>query len=192
MNLSLNQFPNLLIFILSHLFSSFIQDSTRVLTKTKEMKNIGSALLVTMDVESLYTVIDHKEGLEALSHYLEKCQPGQTPPAAFILQLTEWILTNNVFLFQNQFYKQKKGTAMGACFSPNYSNLFMGYWEKKFLVSSQNVYLDKIIWWCSYIDDILLLLSVSESELQNFHSYLNKTNNNLKLSLDFSPDNINS
>lgn len=42
---------------------SFIQDSTFVLNKIKEMKNIGTAFLVTMDVESLYTNIDHKEGL---------------------------------------------------------------------------------------------------------------------------------
>jgi len=58
-----------------------------------------------MDVESLYTNIDHKEGLKALMHYLEKRPPEQMPPAEFILKLTEWTLTNNVFLFQNKFFK---------------------------------------------------------------------------------------
>ena len=96
-----------------------------------------------MDVEALYTNIAHNEGLEALSFFLEKRQPDMLPPAVFISLLTEWTLNNNVFLFQNQFYKQKKGTAMGACFAPNYANLFMGFGEEKFVYSSLNVYRDK-------------------------------------------------
>lgn len=36
---------------------SFIQDTTHVLNKIKDIQNIGSALLVTMDVEALYTTI---------------------------------------------------------------------------------------------------------------------------------------
>lgn len=144
-----------------------------------------------MDVEALYTNIDHTEGLDALSHYLEERHPEQMPPAVFILQLAEWTLHNNVFLFQNQFFKQRKGTAMGACFAPNYSNLFMGVWEETFVYSDLNVFLDKIIWWGRYIDDIILLWSGSKTELLSFHSYLNNTNRNLKLSLDFSPSEIN-
>ncbi len=170
---------------------SFIQDSTHVLNKIKDIKNIGPSLLVTMDVEALYTNIDHMEGLDALSHYLEKRHPEQMPPSVFILQLAEWTLHNNVFLFQNQFFKQNKGTAMGACFAPNYSNLFMGAWEETFVYSDLNIFLDKIIWWGRYIDDIILLWSGSETELLLFHSYLNNTNRNLKLSLDFSSSEIN-
>lgn len=40
---------------------SFIQDSIYVLNKITGIKNIGSAR-ATMDVESHYTNIDHKEG----------------------------------------------------------------------------------------------------------------------------------
>lgn len=80
---------------------------------------------------------------------------------------------------------------MIACFAPNYSNLFMGAWEETFVYSDLNIYLDKIIWWGRYIDDIILLWSGSETELLQFHSYLNNTNRNLKLSLDFSLSEIN-
>lgn len=175
-------------YIKSHVLDlpSFIQDSTSVLNKIKEIANIGSSLLVTMDVESLYTNIDHKDGLNALSHYLEYRPTDLLPPAAFILQLAEWTLNNNVFLFQNQFYKQIKGTAMGACFAPNYSNLFMGLWEETFVYSNLNTFAEKIKYYGRYIDDILLIWSGSESELSLFHSYLNNTNPNLKLNLEFS------
>lgn len=79
-----------------------------------------------MDVESLYTNIDHKDGLEALAYYLDMRSSTERTPTCFIVQLAEWTLNNNIFLFQNEFYKQIKGTAMGACFAPNYANLFLG------------------------------------------------------------------
>ncbi len=50
---------------------SYIQDSTHVLNKINDMKSAGESLLVTMDVESLYTNIDHVEGLEAVEHFFE-------------------------------------------------------------------------------------------------------------------------
>ncbi len=74
---------------------------------------------------------------------------------------------------------------MGACFAPNHSNLFMGLWEETFVYSNLNVYVEKIMRWGRYIDDILLLWSGSGTELLQFHAYLNSSNNNLKLSLDF-------
>ena len=80
---------------------------------------------------------------------------------------------------------------MGACFAPNYANLYMGFWEDKFVFSDLNVFRDKILWWGRYIDDVLLLWSGSEQELLDFHSYLNNTNENLKLSLDYSLSEIN-
>ena len=52
---------------------AFLQDTTDVLTKIKEHNFIGpQALLVTMDVEALYTNIDHGQGLSALRYFLDK------------------------------------------------------------------------------------------------------------------------
>lgn len=64
------------------------------------------------------------------------------------------------------------------------------FWGKKFVYSDLNIFLDKIIWWGRYIDDVLLLWSGSHEELIQFHSYLNNTNKNLKLSLKFSKSEI--
>lgn len=56
---------------------SFIQDRTYILNKMKDKKNTGSSFLLTMDVESHYTNIDHDQGLEVPSYYLERRQPQQ-------------------------------------------------------------------------------------------------------------------
>ena len=56
--------------------------------------------LYTMDIESLYTVIPHNSGLEALKYFLNK-------------RLAELVLTLNAFSFYNEFYHQVGGVAMG-------------------------------------------------------------------------------
>ena len=170
---------------------SYIQDSTQVLKKIAQIQNIGSCIMATMDVESLYSNIVHDEGLEALRHFLRSRPDDLMPPSAFIIQLTEWTLKNNVFLFQDKLYKQEKGTAMGACFAPNYANLFLGLWEEQYIFSNLNPYKDKIVYWGRYIDDICLFFSSSEQELLEFHAYVNSVNENLKLTLEYDRQAIN-
>ena len=165
---------------------AFIQDTTDVLCKIEEDNFIGSdSLLVTMDVEALYTNIDHTQGLEAMSHFLNQRPQPQSPPTDFLVQLTEWTLNNNVFLFQDKVYKQVKGCAMGACFSPSYAGLFMGKWEEDFVFNERNEFKNKILWWTRFIDDVLLWWNGTKEELLLFHSYLNSANPNVKLSLEF-------
>lgn len=88
------------------------------LYELSELGNIGTALLVTMDVEALNTNIPHQEGLEALNYFLQQRAEEELPPRDFIVTLTEWTLKNNVFVFQDKIYKQLQGTAMGAALCP--------------------------------------------------------------------------
>lgn len=171
---------------------AYIQDTTEVLSKIKENNFVGSnVLLVTMDVEALYTNIEHEQGLSALRHFLDKRPYPHEPPTGFLADLTDFTLNNNVFLFQDKLYKQMKGCAMGACFSPSYAGLFMGKWEEDVVFNVNNIFLDKIIWWARYIDDIILWWNGTEEELISFHGYLNNANTNVRLSLEYHKDKIN-
>ena len=50
---------------------SYIKDTTHFLLKLQEPGTLPSnAILVTLDVSSLYTNIPHKEGIEACRHFL--------------------------------------------------------------------------------------------------------------------------
>ncbi len=44
--------------------------------------------------------------------------------------------------------------------------------------------------YCGFIDDIFLLFNGTESEFLDFHKYLNNTNKNIKLSIDYSREKI--
>lgn len=167
---------------------AYIQDTTDVLNKNRVLQDIGSeSFLVTMDVEALYTNIDHQQGLAALRHFLSGRSEHEMPPTDFLLSLIEWTLTNNIFVFQDKIFKQTKGCAMGACYSPSYAGLYLGKWEEDFVLNQENNAFHKfIIWWGRYIDDKCLFWSGSETELIEFHGYLNSINPNIKLSLEYS------
>lgn len=81
----------------------------------------------SLDVTSLYTSIPHKVGLKAMQHFLSKSGDFNSLQSQFLIKATEFYLKHNYFTFCEQFYLQRKGTAMGANFALVYANLTMGY-----------------------------------------------------------------
>ena len=63
--------------------------------------------------------------------------------------------------FDNQIYKQKKGTAMGTKVAPTYANLVMGYWEtrlyKEVAVHFKVYSMYFMQNWKRYLDDCLIM-----------------------------------
>ena len=91
--------------------------------------------MVTIDVTSLYTNIPHNEGIKACYEAFVKLenQNIQQPPAEILTDLVEIVLKNNTFEFDNKYYKQLFGTAMGTKLAPAYANTFLGNLKDKFL-----------------------------------------------------------
>lgn len=112
---------------------SYVKNSKEFLDKLKEVTQPlpKESLLVTIDVTSLYTNILHSDGINGVKHYLEQ-RKSQTPSTNFLTTLIHFILSMNCFRFQESYYLQQKGTAMGTRMAPSYANLYMGKMEKDF------------------------------------------------------------
>ena len=54
------------------------------------------------------------------------------------MELLGFCLHNTYFSFQNKFYEQIEGVAMGSSVSPTVANLYMEYFEGKALKSAAN------------------------------------------------------
>lgn len=67
-----------------------------------------------MDMCSLYTNIEIPGGVGAIQRILAR-HPDPNRPDDSLLRLLEISLTRNDLVFQNKFYLQVKGTAMGTC-----------------------------------------------------------------------------
>lgn len=92
--------------------------------KTLQVQPIqDNNLMVTMDIESLYTNVPIEEGLRAAEHFLHQQNSGNsnTPSLVCLLELMETVLTNNYFMFGNYFYLQVSGVSMGSKMSPSFS-----------------------------------------------------------------------
>ena len=108
---------------------SFIKDITHFLLQLQKLGPVpDNALLVTLDVFSLYTNIPHNEGIDACRYFLNTRQDSSIP-AQNICYLIRMILTMNNFSFNNEHYLQKHGTAMGTRMAPSYANSFMGKFD---------------------------------------------------------------
>ena len=102
-----------------------------------------------MNVKSLYTVIPHHDGLEALKFFFDKRAVFE-PPTATLLCLAELVLTLNNFSFDSEHYQQISGVAMGTKMGLSYANLLVGYVEKRILEQYTGPIPDffgEIHWW---------------------------------------------
>ena len=85
---------------------------------------------VTLSLSSLYTNIPHNEGIDACRHYLNtRDKSTSTVRTETLCDLIRMILTMNTFEFNNTFYIQTHGTAMGTRMAPSYANLFLAKFE---------------------------------------------------------------
>ena len=48
-----------------------------------------------------------------------------------IEQLARLVLTENVFIYENKYYRQIKGGAMGSPFTLTLANIYMWHWDQK-------------------------------------------------------------
>ena len=106
---------------------SYIKDDFDFLRKLPESVKPES-YLVTFDVNSLYTNIPHDVGLSAVEYWIKK-HPNLLPSrfnAKFITESIKLILENNVFFFDDKYYNQLHGTAIGTKMAPVYATLFLG------------------------------------------------------------------
>ena len=121
---------------------SYVKNTTHLLNILKEIDVLPTnAIIVALDVSSLYTNIPTNEGINACRIALDK-QTDKSVPTESICDLTRMILTMNNFVFNNEhFIEGPEGVKweLGlACFCPGkmgFRSLGLGFghweWEKK-------------------------------------------------------------
>ena len=167
---------------------SFLRDTKDFLVKLQSLKGKipNRSILVTMDVSSLYTNIDHEEGAEACYRALQS-RSNKKISSRILKKLILLVLNSNVFRFGNQLYKQVKGTAMGTPMAPNYANLFMADFEELLLKEyRKKTGLAPLVWF-RFIDDIFFVWHHEEAALDDFLLFCNdfSKNKSMKSNIQF-------
>lgn len=156
--------------------ASYVKDTNDFLAKLRAVRTKPDSLLVTLDVESMYTNIDNEDGLEAVRKaFLSQFDSYRSDE--HILKLLELGLKNNDFVFNDEFFLQISGTAMGKKFAPSYANIFMANWEEEALEKCYQ----KPTMYLRYLDDIFLIWDHGETNFWTFFDILNSHHPSIKL-----------
>lgn len=155
---------------------SYLKDTSDFLNKLKQIKVNENSLIVTMDVESMYTNIDHESGLAAVKKAFED-NPDPCRPDQHILDLLELSLKNNDFHFNGETFLQIKGTAMGKKYAPSYANIFMAQFETE---AMKKCYLKPTVYF-RFLDDIFSIWDHGRENLETFLEIFNSHHPSVKL-----------
>ncbi|CAH2330005.1 Hypothetical predicted protein, partial [Pelobates cultripes] len=122
-----------------------------------------TTLLVTCDVKSLYTIIPHLDGIEAMRKVLQDSTTYTGPPIEYVMEILEAVLTLNYFRFEETWYQQIAGTSMGAAMAPMYANSFMYIFETLHILQP---YEANILFYRRFIDVFLIWKGDHQSILE--------------------------
>ena len=113
------------------------------------MKYSKGSILVYFDIESPYSNIPHDLGLEAIAFWINRypIEFQSRISNEFVLEGIKTILENNSFYFNDAYFLQSKGTAMGSKFVPILFKFAVAPYCYLFLLS---VF---ILWFSYYVSD---------------------------------------
>ena len=116
-----------------HLCPGYLKDSKSLLRKLKSLGPLPpNAVVVTADAVSMYTNIDITHSVEVLQRWFA-LHAHQLPtgfPVQMVLQVIKLVMTNNVFQFDDTFWLQLTGTAMGTSVACMLATIYYSYHEE--------------------------------------------------------------
>ena len=173
---------------------SFVKDS-KSFSKHLRSVHIGEdEELVSFDVSALFTSIPVPTALDVInqlfSEHIEDPEAKHKYGCSFecntiglkkdeVMQLLKLVLENCVFSFQDKFFKQLHGAAMGFPCSPVVANIYMEYFEDPALGPELPLPVKD---WKRYIDDVfsIILKGKRDTMLQ----YLNSIDPHIKFTIE--------
>uniref|UniRef100_A0A8C5M435 Reverse transcriptase domain-containing protein n=1 Tax=Leptobrachium leishanense TaxID=445787 RepID=A0A8C5M435_9ANUR len=166
-----------------------IKDTNDFLQRLKSVVvNCDEVVFMTLDVKSLYTVIPHGGGLEAMRWLLSNSVNYDGPCVEFVLELLALALENNYFRFEDKWYLQRTGMSMGAAMAPMYANAYMYKFEIDNILTQ---FPDKIVEYVRFIDDIFILWRGTVNEAREIEQCINNLDTPIKVTSTVNEHSIN-
>ncbi|KAG5891991.1 hypothetical protein JTB14_007739 [Gonioctena quinquepunctata] len=172
----------------NHLILYALLNTPHFLEKLDELQIQDGDLLVSFDVESLFTNVPIDKTLEIVKKRLENDTSLKTRTkldVSAIIELLKLCTEKTYFQFKNEFYQQEFGMAMGSPLSPILSNTCMEYFEESSVETFHN---GPKIWW-RYVDDVFAIWNRSEEELNILLDHINSQEPTIKFTLESEQNN---
>ena len=128
---------------------------------------LPKTLFATLHVNDLCTIVPHEQLIEILQRFLNDFVPErqiQGVSIDTIIQLVRFVLQNQLFVFNNNIYRQIKGCGSNLPFNHLLANIYMFYWQEdlvKILVKNKEVF-------GRCLDELFFTWNKSKGDLQSF------------------------
>lgn len=163
---------------------SYIQDTYAFVRKVNHFRIPRDAYLVTGDVTALYTNMTHDRIIDTVSAALRD-SPVPNRPDRAIIELLDFTLRSNDFLFNDEVFLQICGTAMGKGYAPSLADLYLAPFDNK----ATSYHIVPLLY-SRFLDDIFLIWRGTEQQLLRFEQYLNSLIEGIKITLTYSRESV--
>ncbi|XP_071792712.1 uncharacterized protein [Asterias amurensis] len=160
-----------------------VSNSTQFVDITRNLTLQPTDILVSFDVESLFTNVPTDEACflakERLSH--DPSLPdraGLSPDQIHDLLYT--CVSSSCFQFQGKYYEQTAGTSIGFPISPVLAYIFMEEFESSSLLTADL----RPSLWLRYVDDTFVVWPHGQDSLHEFLQYLNQQHSSIKFTME--------
>ena len=103
-----------------------------------------------------------------------------------VKELLTHAVKSSTFMFNDVYYKQVDGVAMGSPLGPTLANLFLVYYESKWLENCPQQF--KPQFYRRYVDDIFVMFK-KRAHVKKFLRYINSRHRNIKFTCEEEKDN---
>ena len=143
--------------------------------------------MASFDVESLFTNIplDETIGICVDKLYPRKNMKFKGLRKNEFRQLLELATKESLILFDNHYYRQIDGVAMGSPLGPTLANIFLCHYEEIWLDNCPLQF--KPEYYRRYVDDTFVLFK-NEDHVKKFNKYLNSRHANMRFSSEVEDD----
>jgi hypothetical protein len=170
--------------------STYVKDTSDFINKIEQTRVSQHAILVTADICSMYTNIDHKTALESVKKALSAntnikykiCRPS----IQSLTGLLELLLTRNAFQFNSKNYIQTYGCPMGQPASPEICDIAIHELEIELINKAGN----NMMSFMRYRDDLFWYWLGSITELEKYMTMANQFHPTLKFTYEYSTQGV--
>ena len=133
---------------------SYLKDSLQLVSELNKLVINEQYDYYSYDIKDLYLELILEDVLNILTQFMTNKLDTNIITITGFRGILKLVLFNNFFTFDNEFYLQIKGIAMGCIAAPDIANLFLSVLEEKFL----NSYKLSIFYYRRFIDDLLVMV----------------------------------
>ena len=161
--------------------SHHVQNNQEFIQQLEDIKLRSDDIIMFYDAKALFTSVLIKPALKIIKKLLEEDQTLQQRASMTVNNITcllEFCLNSTYFTFQEKFYEQVEGAAMGSPISPIVAKLYMEDFEMRAINTSPQ----PPLMWKRFVDDTCVIIKAAQK--QSFLDHINSIDQNIQFTAE--------